>query len=90
MNPSQSWSTRKLSRSLKPYVQTFDLLLIVKIFNKSVRIWEPVKGSILVLTPHFERSAMPNIYKYRKHQISYCFNIINNKKFWLRIEYSIT
>lgn len=45
---------RALSRTARPYLNSWGLLRVTKIYNKSAIEWQPSKGRIVVLAPHMD------------------------------------
>ena len=45
---------RTLSRVARPYLQSYGLLRVKKIFNKSALQWHPSNETVLVLAPHMD------------------------------------
>jgi N-acetylglucosamine malate deacetylase 1 len=45
---------RTLSRLARPYLQSYGLLRVKKIFNKSALQWHPANETVLVLAPHMD------------------------------------
>jgi LmbE family N-acetylglucosaminyl deacetylase len=48
------WALRVLSRAAKPYLNSYGLLRVKKIFNNSALEWQPGKETVLVLAPHMD------------------------------------
>jgi LmbE family N-acetylglucosaminyl deacetylase len=43
-----------LSRTARPYLKTYGLLQVTKVFNRSALVWEPADERVVVLAPHMD------------------------------------
>ena len=54
MNPVTQFMLRVLSRTARPYLSSYGLLQVKKIFNQSALEWQPSNERIVVLAPHMD------------------------------------
>jgi LmbE family N-acetylglucosaminyl deacetylase len=54
MNPVTQFILRVLSRTARPYLQSYGLLRVKKIFNESALEWQPSDERVVVVAPHMD------------------------------------
>jgi N-acetylglucosamine malate deacetylase 1 len=54
MNPVTQFMLRVLSRTARPYLNSYGLLRVKKIFNQSALEWQPSNERVVVLAPHMD------------------------------------